>query len=197
MTKILLVEDVVMMNLVNYQVQSDNHKKAYQEIQNVLKEKGIREGDAGLYDRAESMEGSQALVLIINVFSYGFIILISLISVANVFNTISTNIQLRRQEFAMLKSVGMTQKGFNRMMNYECVLYGLKGLIYGIPVALGLSILMYKAMTQGWNAEYLFPWQGILISTVSVFAVVFATMLYSMKKVKKDNPIEALRNENL
>lgn len=123
--------------------------------------------------------------------------MISLISVANVFNTISNNIRLRRQEFAMLKSVGMTQKGFNRMMNYECVLYGGKGLNYGIPVALGLSVLMYRAMAEGWNVDYMFPWQGILISSVSVFVVVFATMLYSMGKVKKVNPIEALRNENL
>ena len=36
----------------------------------------------------------------------------SLVAVANIFNTISTNLFLRRREFAMLRSAGITQKGF-------------------------------------------------------------------------------------
>ena len=150
-----------------------------------------------MYDEAESKEAEKMLILVIDIFSYGFIILISLISVANVFNTISTNINLRRQEFAMLKSVGMTGKGFRKMMNYECALYGLKGILYGVPVSCLISWFMYSAMDQGINTKYVIPWQGILVSSICVFLVVFATMLYSMSKVKKDNTIEALRNENL
>ena len=150
-----------------------------------------------IMDLAANRDSNQALILIIDVFSYGFIILISLISVANVFNTISTNILLRRQEFAMLKSVGMTQKGFRRMMNYECMLYGFKGLLYGLPVAGGLSCLMYKSVAGGLEVKYIFPWQGMAISAVSVFIVVFTTMIYAMSKIRKDNTMEALRNENL
>ena len=85
-------------------------------------------------------------MVIVNVFSYGFIVLISLISVANVFNTISTNVSLRRRDFAMLRSVGMTSKGMNRMMNYECILYGTKALIFGLPVALAVTFLIYSVI---------------------------------------------------
>lgn len=108
-----------------------------------------------------------------------------------------TNILLRRQEFAMLRSVGMTQKGFRRMMNYECMLYGFKGIFYGLPVAGGLSYLMYKSMVDNLETNYLFPWQGMVISVISVFVVVFTTMIYAMSKIRKDNTMEALRNENL
>ena len=97
----------------------------------------------------------------------------------------------------MLKSVGMSGKGFQKMMNYECALYGLKGILYGVPVSCLISLFMYSVMAGGEDLGYIFPWQGILISSVSVFLVVFATMLYSMRKVKKDNTIEALRNENI
>ena len=97
----------------------------------------------------------------------------------------------------MLKSVGMTGKGFRRMMNYECILYGIKGLIFGLPVSLALSFLMYKSMVDGIDVSFMFPWQGMLISAFSVFAIVFITMLYAMRKVGKENTIEALRNENL
>ncbi|MBQ6679430.1 MAG: hypothetical protein IJM76_05350 [Lachnospiraceae bacterium] len=48
-------------------------------------------------DLAEEKETTRLLVRVIDVFSYGFIILVSLIAVANVFSTISTNILLRRR----------------------------------------------------------------------------------------------------
>src|SRR5690625_6887960 len=81
------------------------------------------------------------IILLISVFTYGFIALITAISVANIFNTISTSISLRKREFGMLKSVGMTPKGFNKMMNYESIFYGIKALLYGLPFSI---ILMFQ-----------------------------------------------------
>ena len=150
-----------------------------------------------LYDVAEQEESERNIVTIIRVFSYGFIVLISLIAAANVFNTISTNISLRRREFAMLKSVGMTQKGFNKMMNFECLLYGSRALLYGLPVSCGVTYLIYLAVMEGMETKFHLPWTAIGIATLSVFLVVFVTMMYSMSKIKKDNPIDALKNENL
>ena len=145
----------------------------------------------------EMQKTSMAMIRIVNIFSYGFIVLISLIAIANVFNTITTNIYQRRREFAMLKSVGMTNGGFNKMMNFECLLYGFKSLILGIPVSILLSYLMYLAIGNGFSSLYIFPWFGVLLSVLAVFTVVFVTMLYSMSSIKKDNPIDALKNENL
>lgn len=150
-----------------------------------------------IYDLREAQEAAHASVTIIEIFSYGFIVLITLISLANVFNTISTNIALRRQEFAMLKSVGMTKRGFHHMMNYECLLFGFKGLLYGLPVSFGINYLMYRVMNEGLYGRFLVPWGSLGISVVSVFLVVFLTMFYSYHKMAQDNPIEALRNENI
>ena len=150
-----------------------------------------------VFNVAELQKTSLAMISVVNIFSYGFIILISLIAIANVFNTITTNVYQRRREFAMLKSVGMTNGGFNKMMNFECLLYGFESLILGIPASILLSYLMYLATGNGFSAAYIFPWFGILLSVLTVFFVVFVTMLYSMSRVKKDNPIDALKNENL
>ncbi len=180
---------------VQFCFQAKNHKDVYEKMSDVLAEAGL--SSTRLYDYAEQAESERALVTVINVFSYGFITLISLIAVANVFNTISTNIGLRRREFAMLKSIGLTRKGFHKMMNFECLLYGIKGLIYGIPVAVGVTYLMYRSVVQGWETKFYLPWYSVAISVGSVFLVVFATMLYSMRKINRDNPIDALRNENL
>lgn len=179
----------------SFYMTSDDHSASYDNLKRILSENGFDSGD--LTDHAENVEMERNLVNIIQVFSYGFIVLISLIAAANVFNTISTNIGLRRREFAMLKSVGMTHKGFNRMMNFECVLYGSKSLLYGIPVSAAITYLIYMTVSGGYETSYHLPWGAIGIAVLSVFLVVFATMLYAMGKIKKDNPIDALKNENL
>ena len=133
----------------------------------------------------------------LNVFTFGFIILISLIAAANVFNTISTNVALRRREFATLKSVGMGDKAFGRMMRFECLLYGSKALLLGLPVSIGFSWLIWRAVSNTFIAPYRLPWTAMAIAAGSVFLVVFATMLYATGKIKKDNPIDALKQETL
>lgn len=148
-------------------------------------------------DLAEERENSRMIVGVVNVFSYGFIILISLIAAANVFNTISTSIMLRRREFAMLKSIGMGDRGMLRMLNYECLIYGLRALLIGLPISALVTFAIFKVVAQELERSFYMPWISVVIAVLSVFIVVFATMLYARSKVKKDNPVDALKNENL
>ncbi len=135
---------------------------------------------------------------VVRVFSYGFITLISLICVANVFNTISTNVSLRRRDFAMLRSVGITRGGLNRMVCFECVLYGIRALLIGLPLSALLALLMYRASDgMFYHNDFRLSWPSVAIAAVSVFLVVFVSMMYAIRKVKKDNPIDALKEENI
>jgi len=181
----------------NFYFKTENPEKAYKQIDDYLTENNLKIGEYSLLNLYKMSETDRNMVTIIKVFSYGFITLISLIALANVFNTISTNIMLRRREFAMLKSVGMTTKGFNKMMNFECLLYGFKSLVLGIPAAFGVTWLIYQSIAEGYETGFYLPWTSVVVAILSVFAVVFATMIYAMRKIKKDNPIDALRNENL
>ena len=120
--------------------------RGVEDIVNSAKAAGFDISRDEFYDVYERTASQRALITVINVISYGFIILISAIAALNVFNTISTNVLLRRREFAMLRSVGMTNRGFNKMMNFECVLYGTKSLIFGVPAAFGLTYLMFRSV---------------------------------------------------
>lgn len=182
-------------NVYTFYLKSDNHAASFANIQKTLSQNGLSTEDFS--DKAAVSEMDRSFIAIIQVFAFGFVIIISLISVANVFNTISTNVSLRRREFAMLKSVGMTQKGFNKMMNLECLLYGTKALALGLPVSFAITFLIYLAIAQVYGAEFFLPLKAIAIAVISVFLVVFVTMMYAMRKIKKDNPIDALKNENL
>lgn len=145
----------------------------------------------------KEQEEQNTLVIIISIFLYGFIIVISLIGITNVFNTITTNMALREKEFAILKSIGMTTKEFKRMIRYESILYGLKALLLGIPVGIVLSYIIYSVIAQAFDTGYQIPWIQIGICIVFVFAIIFITMRYSMNKTKKQNIIETIRKENI
>lgn len=136
-------------------------------------------------------------VLLLSIFTYGFIALITAISIANIFNTISTSISLRKREFAMLKSIGMTPKGFNKMINYESIFYGIKSLLYGIPISIGLMLLMHRALDNSFVFKFQIPWGNLLIVVIGIFLIVSSAMLYSSSKIKKDNIIDALKQENM
>ena len=179
----------------NYYITTDTHVETMSAVDETLSDLGLTK--LRVRNIAADEEENRNIVTIIQVFAYGFIVLISLIAAANVFNTISTNIALRRREFAMLKSVGMTAKGFNRMMNFECILYGTRALLFGLPVSVGISYLIHLAVSEGYQKDFTLPWVALGIAVLSVFLVVFVTMMYSMNKIKKDNPIDALKNENL
>ena len=145
----------------------------------------------------EQKEQMNANVLIIAIFAYGFIIVISLIGITNVFNTINTNMRLRSKEFAMLKSIGMTKKEFNRMIRLESLFYGLKSLLIGVPLGLLGGYAIFKATGNTIMLDYSFPTMAVLISIVFVFFVVWLIMKISISKVNKQNIIETIRNDNI
>ena len=139
-----------------------------------------------------------SMYLAISIFIYGFIIVITLIGVTNIFNTITTNMRLRSKEFAMLKSIGMTKREFNRMVRLESIFYGLKSLIIGIPLGTIGGYLIFLAFNaNNRKYEFIFPWLAILISVVFVFAIVWLIMRFSIAKVQKQNIIETIRKDNI
>lgn len=182
-------------NRAAYAFASDDHSATYTAMLGILRSMGLE--TSLLEDEAAAVESERRMVTVINVFSYGFIVLISLIAMANMFNTISTNILLRRREFAMLRSVGLTGGGFRRMMNFECIRYGVLGLAWGLPAAVAVTFLIWCNVSGAYEIGFYIPWYSVIIAVGSVFAVVFASMMYSMSMIKKDNPIDALKNENL
>lgn len=176
---------------------ADSPAQTMSQIQSEITNSGIV-CDYTLINLSSAVDLFRSLTFVVDVFTYAFGAMISLIAVANVFNTISTNIRIRRRELAMLRSVGMSERGFNRMMNFECFFYGLHTLLYGVPIAGILSWMIYKVLVTSEQLEgfaYHFPWQSMTVSVFGVFGIVFITMLYATNKIRKENIIDALRDD--
>ncbi|MCP3774916.1 ABC transporter permease [Paenibacillus sp. MZ04-78.2] len=144
----------------------------------------------------QERQRSEQKILLLSVFVYGFVALITAVSMANILNTISTSVALRKREFAMLRSAGMTPKSFNKMLNYESIFYGIKALTYGLPVSAVIMVLIYRAFMYSFRYGFIVPWTRILYVIAAVFVIVSLSMYYASIKVKKVNIIDALKQEN-
>ena len=161
-------------------------------------EEHLNEEDYTLTNTEESVKMMRSFYTLVAIFLYGFITVIALIGITNIFNTITTNMELRSREFATLKSIGMTKKEFNRMIRLESIFYGMKSLLIGIPIGGLLSYLIYHFLTDGDSSiKYELPYMPIILSIVAVFFLVGCIMKYSLGKINKQNTIETIRKENI
>lgn len=166
-----------------------------QRIFNLHREIGV--GQISVDNVARTARITRNVKTLVTVFTTGFIVLISSICIANILNTITTSIALRRREFAMLKSVGMTPHSFGKMINFESIFYGIKALCFGLPISFAITVLLYKVMSNSFRFPFTMPWGSYLVAIAAVFAVVFTTMLYSSSRIKRENIIDALKTENI
>lgn len=178
----------------NYDVYFDstNASKLQDDIDKILQDERYY-----IDNKEENVRIMRNLILLIGIFLYGFITVITLISVTNIFNTITTSMELRKPEFAMLKSVGMTSKEFNRMIRLESIFVCIKSLIFGIPIGLAISYVIYSLLSQNEYLKFEVPFNGIIISSIFVLLLISILMKYSISKINKQNTIETIRNENI
>ena len=183
----------------------------YESYEVVLKSNDVKELDSLIeellknnttsmssYNISKEYQMMNNLIIVIKILVYGFIALVTLIGVTSVFNTINTSINLRRKEFAVLRSIGLTPKGFNKMLRYESIIYGLKSLLYAIPMSLLVTYLIHKQVSDYSSIEHIIiPYKAILIAVIGVFIIVAITMRYSSRKIKNENIIDTIREENI
>lgn len=174
----------------------DNVNEIVDYVQTLVDTDGKYE-DVKVINYDEQQQQMRRLYLLIAIFLYGFIIVVMLIGVTNIFNTITTNITLRTKEFAMLKSVGMTSKEFNRMVRLESLMYSGKALLIGLPLGVLLSYGIYKAMANSIDFGFIMPWGAMIIAVVAVGLLIWTIMTYSVRQVEKQNIIEAIREDNI
>lgn len=153
-------------------------------------------GKNNIVNAAQERRNNENLILTIKIFLYGFIAVVSLIGITNIFNTVTTGMELRGKEFAMLQSIGMTKREFDKMIRMESVFYGSKALIIGVVSGTLLSYVIYISAGES-QLRYVFPLPAIVIAVVVVIILLLGIMKYSLVQIRKQNIIETIRNENI
>lgn len=152
---------------------------------------------------AEEQMIQNNVIILMSIFLYGFICVIILIGVTSIFNTITTNMKLRSKEFAILQSIGMKDNELRSMIRMESIFYGMKSLFWGGILGTCFSYLIYRAYTYEDTvnrvvlSSFKMPIGSIIITVVSVFVIIYIIMSYSLLKMKQQNIIETIKNENI
>ena len=146
----------------------------------------------------KQMRDEKSLFTLLGVFAYGLIVVIALIGITNIINTLSTGMELRSREFATLRSIGMTDKQFAGMVRLESVFISVKALVIGVPLGILISYLLCVIMNRMDGAIiYEPPYKAIILCIVVVIMLIYAIMKLSMTKIRHNNIIETIKNENL
>lgn len=153
-------------------------------------------GQNYIFNAAQERRNDEKLILTMKIFLYGFIAIVSLIGITNIFNTVTTGMELRGKEFAMLQSIGMTRKEFDKMIRLESVFYGSKALIIGVVSGTILSYVIYISAGES-QLKYTLPLLAIVMSVIVVIILLLGIMKYSIAQIRKQNIIETIRNENI
>ena len=176
----------------SYYVATNQEKSTRDEVKKVAEENSLSVIDS--IDEAQKFEQTMNVM---KIFVYGFIVVISLVSVTNIVNTISTNINLRKREFAVIKSIGVTPQGFKKMIYMESILYGILSLLYGIPIGICMNVLMNRILEGMITVQTLIPYKAILICVVAIFVITFIASYIPLKKISKENIIDNIRQESI
>lgn len=168
-----------------------NEEAAKTEIETAIKSNS----SLRVIDNIEQNRKTKTSILMVKILIYGFVVVVSLIGSVNIINTITTNIILRKREFAALKSIGLTQKGLKKMIVLEGFMYGIVGTIYGSIIACALSFSMYRGLGGvrefGWN----FPWSAVAIAGIAAIVIGYLSVLSPLSRIRKESLIEAIRED--
>ena len=146
----------------------------------------------------KEMRDEKSLFTLLGVFAYGLIVVIALIGITNIINTLSTGMELRSREFATLRSIGMTDKQVVGMVRLERGLISVNALLIGLPLGILISYLLCVMMNRMDDAIiYEPPYKAIILCILVVIMLIYAIMKLSMTKLRHNNIIETIKNENL
>lgn len=145
-------------------------------------------------DYIEQRDSNQMIATVVNVFCLLFAVILALIAMANVFNTVTNSLILRRREFAVMKSVGLSNRQFRAMVAEECVAWCIRGLIPGVLLSLLVSFLLWQVISGSMTGlAFTLPWNYVALAAAMTVVAVGASVAYGMHRCRADNVVEALR----
>lgn len=145
-------------------------------------------------DYIEQRDSNQMIATVVNVFCLLFAVILALIAMANVFNTVTNSLILRRREFAVMKSVGLSNRQFRAMVAEECVAWCIRGLVPGVLLSLLVSFLLWQVISGSMTGlAFTLPWSYVALAAAMTVVAVGASVAYGMHRCRADNVVEALR----
>ena len=152
-------------------------------------------GDCLFVDNREENSDINGSYWVFRIASYGFLAIISLITVLNITNSISMGVSARIKQYGAMRAVGMGSGQVAKMITAEAVTYAICGTAAGIVLGLLLHYLIYaKVVITHFGGSWNIPFTAIAIVLLLVaFSCIVA--IYAPAKRIRNMAITATINE--
>lgn len=177
------------LNIVLKNVNDENRVK--EQIENITQSSS----SVTVIDKLDKNRNTKSSILMIKILLYGFVVVVSLIGSINIINTLTTNIILRKREFATLKSIGLTQRGLKKMITLEGLLYAVVGIIYGSIISCGFSYMIYRGISGIRESSCPFSLSGIIIAAAAAVIIGYVSTLSPLARINRENIIDTIRQD--
>lgn len=135
-------------------------------------------------------------MLVLKIFIFICILIISLIVVGAIFNIVSANIRIRKREFALLKSLGFTNKNVNLCLSLESLIISFKGAFYAFPFILLTNRYLYDNLDGFFDMNFeMMDYQLFLLSALVSFLLVLGCMFLSHLCLYRDSLINNIKDD--
>ena len=152
-------------------------------------------GDCLFVDNREENSDINGSYWVFRIASYGFLAIISLITVLNITNSISMGVSARIKQYGAMRAVGMGSGQVAKMITAEAVTYAICGTAAGIILGLLLHYLIYaKVVITHFGGSWNIPFTAIaIVLLLVVFSCIVA--IYAPAKRIRNMAITATINE--
>lgn len=132
-------------------------------------------------------------IVLAEIVMYGFVILLIMMGFTSVISTLTTNIRIRSREFAVLKSVGMTNKSLCKMLYSESIICVIKALVPGVILGTAIPFAINLSIRKAFPVLYHIPWSTLLIGIVALITIVMIITQIEINKLKNKSIIDEIR----
>lgn len=114
-----------------------------------------------------------------------------------IFNTLYVSVKERKQEFAVLKTIGYLPEQLRAFVLFEVLLLSIAGTVIGLLLGYGfaslLTNLIYKVFSIYEESSSMVLVQGFAVSVLAGLLVPFAAALVPIRQIGKTSVIEVLK----
>ncbi|MEZ3462776.1 MAG: ABC transporter permease [Lachnospiraceae bacterium] len=124
--------------------------------------------------------------------------LFGIVGISSVLSAILNSLGQRRKEFAMLRSVGVDEKGIRRLLGMEGFLLSVRPILIGLPLL--IIVCAAQCYMMGVSiVEFLcaFPVWALWMYIVLVLLVINGIYMLVSKKIRDDVIVEAIKDDTV
>jgi len=184
-------------NYVNYVVLSGMDEEIQGEAERICSA-WLGSSDFTTSSKTERMRNRGRMIRAIMFIVCSLAALFGIVGISSVLSAILNNLSQRRREFAMLRSVGVDEKGIRWLLGMEGFLLSVRPIMIGLPLLVISCIvecyMMGVAVTEFLSA---FPMWALVMYIVLVLFVINGIYILASKKIRDDVIVEAIKDDTV